>query len=251
MFELRSLTKVRVLDVRTLASKDRKPDDPAGAQLLLQGTMTSDVLAMFDGFLPGMLYRKANEAAKQGALEGIEPTELTPIGDHVKRMPWVYEQTGCSMVIDHGTGGKSNITLSDCKVHRVSFKPEQKGVVVQWSVDALALNDATRGKLTGLKATDIQMMLAGPDVGSNPQQSIDDSKDPAPEKKATPDPKTPAGGKPDDKGENWPFPGDRSAQEQIEASAKKQQDNTPPPQSATTETEKPRRGGRRVVTAME
>jgi hypothetical protein len=238
MFELKSLTKVRVLDVRTLASKDRKPDDPAGAQLLLQGTMTSDVLAMFDGFLPGMLYRKANEAAKQGALEGLEPTELTPIGDHVKRMPWVYEQTGCSMVIDHGTGGKSNITLSDCKVHRVSFKPEQKGVVVQWSVDALALNDATRGKLTGLKATDIQMTLAGPDVGSNPQQSIDDSKDPAPEKV-----KEPAGGKvADTPGDTPGFPPSGKG-----VSTEK------PPQSATTEhvPEKPRRGGRRVVTAME
>lgn len=238
MFELKSLTKVRVLDVRTLASKDRKPDDPAGAQLLLQGTMTSDVLAMFDGFLPGMLYRKANEAAKQGALEGLEPTELTPIGDHVKHMPWVYEQTGCSMVIDHGTGGKSNITLSDCKVHRVSFKPEQKGVVVQWSVDALALNDATRGKLTGLKATDIQMTLAGPDVGSNPQQSIDDSKDPAPEKV-----KEPAGGKvADTPGDTPGFPPSGKG-----VSTEK------PPQSATTEhvPEKPRRGGRRVVTAME
>ena len=238
MFELKSLTKVRVLHVRTLASKDRKPDDPAGAQLLLQGTMTSDVLAMFDGFLPGMLYRKANEAAKQGALEGLEPTELTPIGDHVKRMPWVYEQTGCSMVIDHGTGGKSNITLSDCKVHRVSFKPEQKGVVVQWSVDALALNDATRGKLTGLKATDIQMTLAGPDVGSNPQQSIDDSKDPAPEKV-----NEPAGGKvADTPGDTPGFPPSGKG-----VSTEK------PPQSATTEhvPEKPRRGGRRVVTAME
>lgn len=54
MFELESLTKVKILDVRTLASKDRKPDEKPGAQLLIRAQLASDILAMFDGFLPGM-----------------------------------------------------------------------------------------------------------------------------------------------------------------------------------------------------
>ena len=171
-FELESKTKVRVLDVRVLSSKDRKPDEPPGAQLLLQATLSSDVLAMFDGFLPSMLYRKA-DGKKQGALEGMEGAELTPIGDHVKRLKWQYEQTGCELVIDYGTGGKSDIDLSDCKVHRVSLMPRQGGsVVVQWSVDAPGLSDATRGKLTGLKSTDIEMTMTGPTADD--QQSLDD-----------------------------------------------------------------------------
>ena len=172
-FELEQFTKARVLDVRTLAAKDRKPDEPPGAQLLVAATLSSDMLAMFDGFLPGVLYRKA-EGGKQGKLEGLEGSELTSIGDHVKRLPWQYEQTGCTIEIDRGLGGKRNITLSDCKVHRVSFAPQQGGSVkVQWTIDAPAQSDEARGKLTGLKATDIEMTIAPPEVAGDGQQDIE------------------------------------------------------------------------------
>jgi len=175
-FELDTLTKVRVLDVRTLSAKDRKPGDPVGSQLLLRATLSSGALAMFDGFLPGMLYRKP-QAKKQGELEGVESAELTSIGDHVKRIPWAYEQTGCSALIDLGLGGPSNIQLGDCKVHRVSLSPRQGGSVdVQWTIDAPALSDTTRGVLTGLKSTDIQMSLAGPEVHDDGQQEIEPTK---------------------------------------------------------------------------
>jgi hypothetical protein len=180
-FELESMTKVRVLDVRTLAQKDRKPDELPGAQLLLQATLGAGVLAMFDGYLPGLLYRKPN-ARKQGELDGIETAELTSVGEHVKRLPWVYEQTGCTIAIDYGRGGNSNIVLTDVKIHRVSMRPEQTGVVIQWTSDALGLTDAVRGKLTGLKRTDIQMTLAAPEAEPDSQQSIHD---------AAPDAKTP------------------------------------------------------------
>lgn len=163
MFILDTLTTVRVLDVRVLSQKDRKPDEQPGAQLLLQATLGVGVLAQFDGFLPGMLYRKP-QVRKQGELDGIESAELTSVGEHVKRLPWAYEQTGCEIVIDLGMGGRSNIVLSDVKVHRVSLRPEQKGVVIQWTADAPGLNDTTRGKLTGLKSTDIKMTMAGPEV---------------------------------------------------------------------------------------
>lgn len=198
MFELETLTKTRVLDVRVLASKDRKPDEPPGAQLLLQATLGSGVLAMFDGFLPGMLYRKA-QGKKQGELDGLDTAELTSVGEHVKRLPWVYEQTGCQITIDLGIGGKSNIVLDDVKVHRVSLRPEQKGVVIQWTADVPGLNDITRGKLTGLKATDVQMLLAGPEVGDEEQQELPEAKAPAAAKKTAAKPT---------KGEDgaWPFP---------------------------------------------
>jgi hypothetical protein len=171
-FELETFTKVRVLDVRTLAQKDRKPDELPGAQLLLQATLGAGVLAMFDGFLPGLLYRKP-QTRKQTELDGIESSELTSVGEHVKRLPWVYEQTGCAITIDYGRGGSSNIVLTDVKVHRVSMRPEQNGVVIQWTADALGLTDAVRGKLTGLKRTDIQMTMTAPEVEGDGQQSIE------------------------------------------------------------------------------
>ena len=171
MFQLTSLTKTRCLDVRVLSQKDRKPDEQPGAQLLLQATLGVGVLAMFDGFLPGMLYRKP-ATAKQGEIEGLESAELTEIGAHVKRLPWQYEQTGCRITIDYGRGGSSNIVLDDVKVHRVSLRPDQKGVVIQWTADAPALNDTMRGKLTGLKSTDIQLTLVGPEVEDDAQGKI-------------------------------------------------------------------------------
>jgi hypothetical protein len=186
-FELSTKTKVRVLDVRTLAAKDRKPDEPPGAQMLLQAMLPLETLSMFDGFLAGMLYRKASNGGTQGKLDGMEGAELTSIGEHVKRLPWSYEQTGCSLEIDRGLGGKrSNIELDDCKVHRVSFAPQQGGgVKTQWTVDAPALSDDVRGKLTGLKATEIEMTLSLPEVD---QSDIEDA---------------PASST---KGDAWPFP---------------------------------------------
>jgi hypothetical protein len=177
-FELESKTKVRVLDVRTLAAKDRKPDEPPGAQLLLQAVLPLETLSMFDGFLAGMLYRKAT-GGSQSKLEGMEGAELTSIGEHVKRLPWQYEQTGCTIEIDRGLGGRRNIVLDDAKMHRVSFAPQQGGgVKLQWTIDAPGLSDDVRGKLTGLKATEIEMTLAPPKVE---QGDIEDD-DPAPTK---------------------------------------------------------------------
>ncbi len=166
IFELSEMTKARVLDVRTLTSKDRKPDEQPSAQLLMRATMPMAALAMFDGFLPGVFFRTVKaEGNGQGALDGMESAELTPIGDHVKRMKWDYEQTGCTVEIDRGLGGRRNINLADCKVHRVLISPQQGGsVTVQWTIDAPGLSDETRGKLSGLKATDIELTIAGPVV---------------------------------------------------------------------------------------
>ena len=173
MFQLTQFTNVRILDVRTLASKDRKPDEPPGAQLLVQANMQIAELAMFDPALPAMLARKAPvEAKKQGQLDGIEVLELTEIGAHMKRIPWVLTQTGMTVEIDRGLGGASNLVLHDCTVHRVSFQPE-KGVSakVQWTIDAPGQSDSVRGKLTGMKATDMPIMQVGPELSG--QQEIE------------------------------------------------------------------------------
>jgi hypothetical protein len=162
-FELEEFTKVRVLDVRTLAAKDRAPDDPPGAQLLLRATLPTGALSMLDGALASWLYRKAGSGAKQPSLDGIEGVERTSIGEHVKRLPWVYEQTGNTVEIDRGLGGRqSNLLLDDCRAHRLSITPQESGAVWQWTLDIPGLSDETRGKLTGLKATDIQMKMRAP-----------------------------------------------------------------------------------------
>lgn len=163
MFELESMTKAKLLDVRVLAKKDRKPDENAGAQMLLSSVMSADILTCFDGSLKSSLFRADNPGQK--SLDGVDDAlALTSVAEHVKRMRWEYEQTGCTVEIDHGMGGKRNLVLADCNVHRVLIKPQPGGIVeLQWSVDAPALSDEVRGKLTGMKATEIQLTIAGPD----------------------------------------------------------------------------------------
>jgi hypothetical protein len=194
-FELRTVTRVKVLDVRTLSSKDRAPDEPPGAQLLLQADLPVEVLAQFDGLLPGMLYRKAGNGA-QGKLEGLEGVELTAIGEHVKRMPWAYEQTGCSVHVHRAT---TKQLLEECKVHRVNFAPQANGGIrVQWTVDAPSLSDSVRGKLTGLKSTEIELTQTAPEVDES-QQQIPGTQGTDPNEK----PREPDRGKP---GDPYPFP---------------------------------------------
>lgn len=173
MFEIETMTNVRVLDMHTLAAKNREQNDLHGAQLLMQATFSIAALAMFDQTLPAWLARKA-AADDQGRLEGIEKMELTEIGKHVKRIPWVYEQTGCVVEFDRGLGGSSNLRLSDCTVHRVSFKPQDGGSAqVQWCIDAPSLTDAIRGKLSGMKAIELPMTQLCPEVEGG-QRDIED-----------------------------------------------------------------------------
>jgi hypothetical protein len=175
MLEFESLTKAKVMDVRVLAAKDRGPDDPHGAQLLLQATLSADALTMLDGSLKSQLYCRAN--AKQGAFEGMEGMQLTSFAQHVKRMAWEYEQTGCTLTIDFGTGGTANIVLLDCKVHRVSLQPKEGGsVVLQWTVDAPGLEPVTWAKLPGLKATETQILLSVPEPADEEPGLLDDDK---------------------------------------------------------------------------
>lgn len=181
-FQLDTMTEVRVLDVRTLASKDRKPDELPGAQLLLQATLPHGYLSMLDKTLPAWLYETATGA--QSNLEGIEGADLTSLGEHLKRLSWAYEQTGNAVVIDHGMGGKSNIPLEDAKAYRLSFQPLKGGSVrVQWTLDIHGLSDTTRGKLSGLKATTVKLTMRAPLPDEDPQAEIGDDADPAPARK--------------------------------------------------------------------
>lgn len=193
-FSLSNPTKVKVLDVRTLAAKDRKPDEPPGAQLLVQAVLPVEVLKKFDAALPAMMFRRAGGGAQQ-PLEGIEGVELTSIGKHVKRLPWAYEQSGCKVTIERAT---TSTELEDCKVHRVSLSPQEGGGIrVQWTIDAPALHDDMRGMLTGLKATEVDILLSLPEVDDRQQQ--------IPGTEGTNPNKPPKAAGKAGKAKNWPF----------------------------------------------
>lgn len=171
MFELRTTSKVKVLNIGTLVTKDRAVDELPGAQLSLRMLLPAAAMAMFDGRWPAILSEKAANAV-QGALDGMEGAEPTTLAKHLKKTSLDYFQTGCTVIIDRGIGRKnSNIELDDVTVHSVSFKaPDSGGVELTCKIDAPALTDATRGTLSGLKATEIEMTLTGPVVDERQQQ---------------------------------------------------------------------------------
>lgn len=118
----------------------------------------------------------------------------------------------------------------------MNFQPQEGSAIVQWTVDAPALSDTTRGRLTGLKSTDIQMTQTAP-VAEDSQSDIEDGDKakPAPSRKPGPAEKAAvakAGGTLSDT-PAWPFPKDK-AYAHHEA----------PPQSATVEIERSQPGTR-------
>ena len=195
MFELRTATKVKVLNVGTLVTKDRKVDELPGAQLSLKMLLTPEAMAMFDGRWPSILCEFGSKPKEdQPALEGMEQSTLAK---HLKSVSLDYKQTGCALVVDRGLGGKSsNIQLDDVTVHSVKVKPMSVGVELSCKVDAPALTDPTRGVLSGLKATEIDMILTGP--------VVDDRQAGIPGTEGTDPDKAPKGG--------WPFPKSGKAQ---------------------------------------
>ena len=250
-FEIEEFTTARLDDIEVLSQKNRQPDEAPGVKLHLEMTLSNHALPTLAGHLKGLPFER-NEAAapkvtktkdnQTGTLTGVEPVSdlpnLSNVGKHVKRIKWSEEVTGCVAVIRFAT---TEFPLDDCSCGPFTILPKEGGTcVVKFPLEAPNASEKVFAKLAKFKSRDIDVKVKQNGPADDGQKSLDDvaSKD---------------GGK----GENWPFPGDCSAQEQIERSQKKLADNSPPPQSKTVEPIKPdakpaaKRPGRRVVTTME
>lgn len=251
MFAIEEWAKARLEDIEVLSQKNRQPDEAPGVKLHLEMTVSNHMLTTLDGRLKGWLFER-NEAAapkvtkgkdnQTGTLEGVEPVSdlpnLSGIGKHVKSFKWAEEVSGCAAVVRFAT---TELALDDASCGPFVIKPKEGGTcVLKFPLEAPNASEKVFAKLAKYKSREIELTVAqhGPaDDEGGRQQRIDDSKDPAPEKAAEP-----AGKVADTPGNTPGFP----------PSGKAVSTETPP-QSATIEAvpEKPRRGGRRVVTAME
>lgn len=257
MFAIEEWAKARLDDIEVLSQKNRQPDEAPGVKLHLEMTVSNHMLSSIDGRLKGWLFER-NEAAapkvtkgkdnQTGTLDGVEPVSdlpnLTNVGKHVKTLKWAEVVSGLLARVRFAT---SELELDDAACGPFVIKAKEGGsCVLKFPLEAPNASEKVFAKLAKYKSREIELMAVqhGPasDAGGR-QQRIDDSKDPAPEKQPQPDSKTPAASKVADTPGNTPgFPPSGKA---VSAET--------PPQSATTEhvPEKPRRGGRRVVTAME
>lgn len=253
MFAIEEWAKARLEDIEVLSQKNRQPDEAPGVNLHLEMTVSNHMLSSIDGRLKGWLFER-NEAAapkvtkgkdnQTGTLDGVEPVSdlpnLSNVGKHVKTFKWAEVVSG---LLAHVRFATSELELDDASCGPFTIKPKEGGsCVLKFPLEAPNASEKVFAKLAKYKSREIELTAVqhGPasDAGGRQQSIDDDSKDPAPEKV-----KDPADGKVADTPGNTPgFP----------PSGKAVGTETPP-QSATTEhvPEKPRRGGRRVVTAME
>jgi hypothetical protein len=175
MFALEKPTKVKLKKFDTLSTKDRETTENVGLQVIFGGaSLSADLLALLDGKLRGWLYEKkaaavASSSGKKGeqkSLDGVETEALTECGKKLGTIAWDEELTGYTLEIDPGLGGRSAITLADCKVYGIKFKLKDGGAwtVTRIIVDSPNVSAAVIGKVGTWKSQEVQIRLQPPAV---------------------------------------------------------------------------------------
>ena len=172
-FQIEVFTKTKLTEVAVLSQKNREPGQNPGVALSFSMMAPNGHLSLFDGSLRGFLYTKnANSSDDdQGRLD-IEMNELpnlTAAGTKMGKFHWDAELTGYELVIDHGIGGKSNLTIGDCKLDGFSFHPKEGGTVIMtFNVESTDVNEKVFGKLATLKALEVSILLTPPLIEAAP-----------------------------------------------------------------------------------
>ena len=162
-FELTEMRKAKLIDVVVLSQKNRQPDENPGAKLTVEMDLPSDQLVMFDGSLRSFLFTKNNGG--QATIEGTASESLSPAGGKLGVLRWNQEQTGCTLTVDHGMGGRSNLAISDCTVSQWRMKPKDGGsFTLKCNIESADVSEAAFGRLAKLKSCEIQITLEGPEV---------------------------------------------------------------------------------------
>lgn len=175
MFAIETMSKAKLTEVAVLSQKNRDPGDNPGVALSFSMVVPNGHLSMFDGSLRHFLYTKseASSDADQGRLdvEVEDLPNLTPAGAKLGKLHWDQELTGYGLVIDYGTGGKSNVEIEDCILSGFTFVPKEGGsVVMDFKLESQDVSEKVFGKLATLKNLEVQITLAEPEVDEGPIQ---------------------------------------------------------------------------------
>ena len=174
-FEIETLTKCKLTEVAVLSQKNREPDQNPGAALSFSMELANHHLSYFDGSLKSFLYTKSaatSSTPKQKALEGVEEVSdlpnLTQAGAKLGKLHWNHELTGYSLVIDHGMGGKSNLSLEDCTLSAFRITPKEGGtIVLDFLLESQDVPEKVFGKLATLKNREVSITLTAPEVAQD------------------------------------------------------------------------------------
>lgn len=152
--------KTQLASVNARAELHGQEKKPA-FDLKLICAMPNDVLIDFHPLLRTMLYKPAETP---DLVEQTEPDALTSLRlPKLGKLKWEFEAEGYSLVISYGMGGKSDINLTDCKVHKVSFVCQEGGTV---SVECTVIahpETAVVGRLCEMIQQTVEMELTPPE----------------------------------------------------------------------------------------
>jgi hypothetical protein len=160
MFEINNL-KTQLASVNPRAECHGNEKKPA-FDLKLICAMPNDVLIDLHPELRGLLYKRSDspDLVEQADLDALTALRFPKLG----KLKWGLEVEGYSLRVAYGIGGPSDINLGDCKVHKVSFEPQEGGTV---SVECTVIAHPERGdvgRLCELIQQTVEMTLTPPEA---------------------------------------------------------------------------------------
>lgn len=175
MFKLDTPTRAKLQKVDDKAIKVGQKDTKPAVILELSVHLPNSALEAFDPALRTLLYSKGNpgdKAMKQAKIEGIEEVSdlpaLTRTGQNLASLSWGEEQSGCSLVIDYGTGDdRSNLTLKDGTTKKFRITLQDGGSVkigfhFHAPVDTMSAEQL--GKLHLMHQREVKIVLTPPKI---------------------------------------------------------------------------------------
>jgi hypothetical protein len=180
MFQLEVMTPIRLVDVVVLSQKNRAPEEGPGAKLKLAVDVPNDALSMFDGRLLSALYTKNGDGGNvtQIPLEGVTPVsdapDLTPLGQHMPRLPWSEVCEGYTLTLDVGT--RHPVVILNCIASGWKIAPKAGGTInVKFDVESSDVSEPVFGKLAKHKSREVKATLVQAEEGDE-QRSLDEDR---------------------------------------------------------------------------
>lgn len=140
--------------------------------LKFEAACPSSVLVHFHPELRQMIFKAQEnpDLVEQGGEDQLTALRFPKLG----ALKWDWEGSGYTLTIDYGIGGKSDITLGDCKVDGIKLEP-MNGGTVRLVFRVIAHPEASdMGKIYELIGQDVTVDLSAP-APASPDQLFKDA----------------------------------------------------------------------------
>lgn len=169
-FEIEEFTNAKLSKVNCRSNKHGQNELVPAVDLTFTIDAPNTALAYLDKHLLSSIYFKSENGPVDGqaTLDGVDEVAALPNlrFPNMGPLDWSKELFGYMLTIDHGLGGKSEITLVDCQVNKFQITPKEGGTVeIKFRVQcATSLTEKTLGKISLLVMHVIPIKLTPPEA---------------------------------------------------------------------------------------